>query len=86
VAVEHRAFVFFCLKNLGLLANSEFNGRRTARVYLDGSFDSGCWTSNNRWERLRGIISVGPRNESMIEMNQLRFAASNPASPSLIVT
>jgi hypothetical protein len=30
-------------------------------------------SANNRFERSRGIISVEPRRESMLEINQLRL-------------
>src|SRR5271170_2179144 len=53
-------FAFFCLKNPGQPANLELNGRPTARAYLGGSFDTGGWTSNNRFERSRVASSVSP--------------------------
>jgi hypothetical protein len=34
--------------------------------------------SNNRFERSRGRIFVGPRRESMIGINRLRSSATHP--------
>jgi hypothetical protein len=35
-------------------------------------------TPNNRFERSRGRVFVGPRRGSMIEINQLRWSATQP--------
>src|ERR1700733_742729 len=51
----------------------------SSSALLRGSFDARvARQSNPRFERSRGRVFGGPRRESMIEINQLRFASAHP--------
>jgi hypothetical protein len=52
-------------------------GLRLAGIYVDYVARS-VRLSNNRFERSRGRIFVGPRRESMIGINQLRWPPTQP--------